>query len=90
MLAAAFANRGILFDRTGRPAKALADYRAALMLDAEAVEGPGLVDRVLYRTPEPATVAKRAEYLESQFALPPEKRVFTRPEIDAQQRMHKP
>ena len=90
VLAAAFANRGILFDRTGRPAKALADYRAALMLDAEAVEGPGLVDRVLYRTPKPATVAKRAEYLESQFALPPEKRVFTRPEIDAQQRMHKP
>ena len=89
-LAAAFANRGILFDRTGRHFRALADYRAALMLDAEAVSGPGLVDRVLYGTPEPATVAKRVEYLERQFALPPDQRVFTQPAIDAEQRMHKP
>lgn len=89
-LAAAFANRGILFDRAGRHARALADYRAALMLDAEAVSGPGVVDRVLYGTPDPASVATRADYLERQFALPPDQRIFTRPEIDARQRMHKP
>ncbi len=90
LLAAAFANRGILHDRHGRPEQALADYRRALAIDAEAVSGPGLVDRVLYGTPTPATVAKRADYLESQLKLPPEQRVLSRPEIDAGQRMHKP
>lgn len=90
LLAAAFANRGILHDRQGRPERALADYRLALAVGSDAVSGPGLVDRVLYGTPDPATVAKRADYLEGQLKLPPEKRVLSRPEIDAQQRMHKP
>lgn len=90
LLAAAHANRGILHDRAGRPERALADYRHALAVDAEAVSGPGLVDRVLYGTPDPATIAKRAGYLEAQLKLPPGRRVLTRPEIDADQRMHKP
>ena len=53
VLAGAYANRGILHDREGRFAAALADYRQALAVDAEAVEGPGLLDRVLYRQRPP-------------------------------------
>lgn len=90
VLAAAYANRGILHDRAGRYELALADYRAALKTDADALEGPGLFDKILYGTPRPATVRDRAIYLEKQLALPPEKRVLRVPEIDARQRMYKP
>ncbi len=89
-LAAAYANRGILYDRGQQPERALADYRRALAIDAGAVAGPGLVDRVLYGTPDAASVAKRVAYLEAQMGLPPEQRVLSRPEIDSRQRMHKP
>jgi len=89
-LAAAYANRGILYDRGQQPERALADYRRALAIDAAAVSGPGLVDRVLYGTPDAASVAKRVAYLEAQMRLPPEQRVLSRPEIDSRQRMHKP
>jgi tetratricopeptide (TPR) repeat protein len=89
-LAAAYANRGILRDRGGRAAEALDDYRRALQTDAGAVEGPGLIDRVLYGTPQASTVAKRASYLEAQLALPAEQRRITLPGRDAQERMHKP
>lgn len=89
-LAAAYANRGILYDRGRQPERALADYRRALAIDAAAVSGPGLVDRVLYGTPDAASVAKRVAYLEGQMRLPPERRVLNRPDIDSRQRMHKP
>ncbi|WP_316980180.1 tetratricopeptide repeat protein [Shumkonia mesophila] len=89
-LAAAYANRGILYDRGQQPERALADYRRALAIDAAAVSGPGLVDRVLYGTPDAASVAKRVAYLEGQMRLPPERRVLSRPDIDSRQRMHKP
>lgn len=89
-LASAYANRGILFDRTDRPEQALADYRAALAIDAEAVEGPGLGHRILFANARPSSVAKRALYLEQQLALPPEQRRLRDPERDARQRMHKP
>ena len=89
-LAAAFANRGILRDRAGRTTDALADYRHALQIDAGAVDGPGLIDRVLYGTPRATTVAKRASYLEAQLALPADQRRLNIPERDASQRMHKP
>lgn len=89
-LAAAYANRGILYDRGQQPERALADYRRALAIDAGAVSGPGLVDRVLYGTPDAASVARRVAYLEAQMRLPPEQRVLSRPEIDSRQRMHKP
>jgi len=88
-LAAAHANRGILYDRDRQPERALADYRRALAIDAEAVSGPGLIDRVLYGTPDAASVAKRIAYLEAQMRLPPEQRVLSRPDIDSRQRMHK-
>lgn len=89
-LAAAYADRGILHDRAGRPEQALADYRRALAIDAETVSGPGWVDKVLYGMPNPATVAKRVAYLEAQLKLPPAERVLTRPAIDARQRMYQP
>jgi tetratricopeptide (TPR) repeat protein len=90
VLAGAFANRGILYDRTGRYAEALADYRQALTIDAGAVAGPDLVHRVLYGHARPSTVEKRARYLAEQLALPAEDRVLRMPDIDARQRMYKP
>ena len=90
VLAGAYANRGILHDREGRFAAALADYRQALAVDAEAVAGPGLLDRVLYGNARPSTVAKRAAYIEWQLALPESERLLRVPELDARQRMYKP
>jgi tetratricopeptide (TPR) repeat protein len=90
VLAGAFANRGILRDRSGRHIEALADYRQALAIDAGAVDGPGLFHRILYGNTRPATVEKRARYLEQQLALPEAERRLSDPEADARQRMHKP
>jgi tetratricopeptide (TPR) repeat protein len=88
--AAAYSNRGILYDRTGQYEKALADYVQALKIDAGAVEGPSIVDKILYGNSRPATVRDRAIYLQKQLALPPEKRLLRVPEKDAEQRMFKP
>ncbi len=90
VLAGAYANRGILYDRTARYEQAVADYVQALKIDEEAVKGPGVVDKVLYVMPRPATVRDRAIYLQKQLALPEEERVLRVPENDAEQRMHKP
>ena len=88
--AAAYSNRGIIYDRTGRYEKALADYIQALKIDEGAVDGPSLIDKVIYGTPRPATVRQRAIYLTEQLALPEHQRVLRRPEKDAEQRMYKP
>jgi len=88
-LAAAYGNRGILHDRMGRYEQALADYKRALRIDFSSVEGPGIVDRILYSV-QPATIEKRAHYIQDQLKLPPEQRVLKNAEIDAKQRMHKP
>lgn len=90
VLAGAYANRGILYDRTARHEQALADYIQALRIDAEAVKGPGIVDKVLHVMPRAATVRDRAVYLQQQLALPEEERLLRLPEKDAEQRMHKP
>lgn len=90
VLAGAYANRGILYDREGRFAAALADYRQALAVDAAAVGGPGLLDRILYGNARPSTVAARATYIERQLALPESERLLRVPELDARQRMYKP
>jgi len=90
VLAGAYANRGILYDRTERYEKALADYSQALKIDDGAVEGPDLVHRILYGRSRPATVRKRAEYLQQQLALPEAERLMRVPEIDSEQRMYKP
>ena len=88
--AAAYTNRGILYDRTSRYEKALADYIEDLKIDEGAVDGPSLIDKVIYGTPRPATVRQRAIYLSEQFALPEHERVLRIPEKDAEQRMYKP
>lgn len=90
VLAGAYANRGILYDRTNRHEKALADYVQAIKTDEGAIEGPNIFHKVLYGNSRPATIAKRAEYIASQLALPEEERVLRNPELDAAQRMHKP
>ena len=90
VLAGAFANRGILRDRSGRYGEALLDYRRALSIDAGTVEGPGLFHKILYGNATPSTIAKRADYIERQLALPEDQRLLRVPELDARQRMHKP
>jgi tetratricopeptide (TPR) repeat protein len=90
VLAGAFANRGILRDRSGRYGEALLDYRQALSIDAGAVEGPGLFHKILYGNATPSTIAKRADYIERQLALPEDQRLLRVPALDARQRMHKP
>ena len=89
-LAAAYANRGILHDRMGRYEKALADYIEAMKVDEGAVDGPSLIDKVIYGTPRPATIRQRAIYIGQQLALPAHKRLLRIPEKDAEQRMYKP
>jgi tetratricopeptide (TPR) repeat protein len=89
-LAAAYANRGIVHDRTEKYEKALADYIKALETDQGALSGPGLVDKIIYGTPNPATVRDRAIYIKKQLALPEIERRLRAPHIDQKQRMHKP
>ena len=90
VLAAAFANRGIVFDRTGKYEKAFADYIEALRTDEGAIDEPGLIHQVLYGIPDPSSVRKRAVYLQGQLKLPPDQRLMRVPEIDDKQRMRKP
>ncbi|MBK8907818.1 MAG: tetratricopeptide repeat protein [Rhodospirillales bacterium] len=88
-LAAAYANRGILYDRMGEFEKALANYILALRVDAEAVSGPDIFDKILYEA-RPSSIEARAKYLDEQLQLPEDQRILRVPEIDARQRMHKP
>jgi tetratricopeptide (TPR) repeat protein len=90
VLAAAYANRGILNDRQGRHEQALEDYIQSMKIDFETVEGPGVVDKILYNVDKWSSVKERAVYLHEQFQLPEDQRVLRMPELDAQQRMHKP
>lgn len=90
VLAGAYANRGILYDRTNRHEEALADYIQALKTDEGAIKGPNIFHRILYGNSRPATIAKRAEYIATQLTLPEEERVLRIPDLDATQRMHKP
>ena len=89
-LAAAHANRGILYDLTDRHEQALGDYVEALRIDEGAVDGPSLFDKILYNTPRPSTVRDRARYIYEQLQLPESQRVMRMPERDAQERMYKP
>ena len=96
--AGAYANRGTMYNRMGcRPGgttqhfeKALADYIQALKIDEGAVEGPSLIDKVIYGTPRPSTIRLRAIYMQEQLALPESRRILCLPEKDAEQRMYKP
>lgn len=89
-LAAAFANRGILYDRLGEHKKALADYKKAIELDEEILEGPGFLWRFMRNIDEkPPSVKDRAAYLEAELAKPEEERLLRVPEEDEKQRMYK-
>jgi tetratricopeptide (TPR) repeat protein len=88
-LAVAYANRGNVHDREGRYEKALDDYVMSLRIDADVVDGPGLVDKIVH-DPRPSTVRKRARYIYEQLKLPETERVLSIPELDARQRMYKP
>lgn len=96
--AGAYANRGTLYNRMGcRPGgttqhfeKALADYIQALKIDEGAIDGPSLIDKVIYGTPRPSTIRLRAIYMQEQLALPKSRRILCQPEKDAEQRMYKP
>ena len=90
VLAAAYANRGIVHDREARYQKALDDYVMSLKTDEGAVSGPDLVHKILYGNSRPSTVRNRARYIDQQLKLPPEKRRMRIPEIDKKQRMYKP
>lgn len=89
-LAAAYANRGIVNDRQEKYEAALEDYVEALRVDEGAVEGPGVVHKVLYGTERASSVRDRAIYIYEQLQLPEDERLLRIPELDAQQRMHKP
>ena len=89
-LAAAYANRGIIKDRSEKYKEALQDYIKALEIDHEAVAGPGLGHKIIYMINKPSSVRDRAQYIFEQLQLPIEKRVLKIPESDREQRMHKP
>lgn len=89
-LAAAYANRGIVKDRTEQYEEALKDYIKALEIDHEAIAGPGLGHKIIYMINKPSSVRDRAQYIHEQLQLPPNERVLKIPEADEEQRMHKP
>jgi len=89
-LAAAYANRGIIKDRTKDYEGALKDYIKALGIDDEAVAGPGLGTIILNYKFKSSSVRDRALYLNEQLQLPENERVLSIQELDEGQVMHKP
>ena len=89
-LAAAYANRGIIKDRSQDYEGALQDYIKALGIDHEAVAGPGLGTIILNYKFKSSSVKDRALYLNDQLQLPEEDRVLSIKELDEGQVMHKP
>ena len=89
-LAAAYANRGIIKDRSKNYDGALKDYIKALGIDHEAVAGPGLGTIILNYKFKSSSVRERALYLNEQLQLPEEERVLSIQELDDGHVMHKP
>ena len=89
-LAASYANRGIIKDRTQDYEGALQDYIKALGIDHVAVAGPGLGTIILNYKFKSSSVRERALYLNEQLQLPEEERVLRIKELDEGQVMHKP
>ena len=89
-LAAAYANRGIIEDRSENYEAALKDYVKALGIDYEAVAGPGLGTIILNYKFKSSSVKERALYLNEQLQLPEDKRVLKIEKLDEGQVMHKP
>ncbi len=89
VLAAAYANRGIVHDRESRFEDALEDYVSALRVDDGAVSGPGLFYKILH-DPQPSTVRDRARYIWEQLQKPEDERLMHDPKRDNRQRLYKP
>jgi len=89
-LAAAYANRGIIKDRSENYEEALKDYAKALGIDHVAVAGPGLGTIILNYKFKSSSVKERALYLNEQLQLPEDERVLKIEKLDAGQVMHKP
>lgn len=89
-LAAAYANRGIIKDRSEDYKGALRDYVKALGIDHESVAGPGLGTIILNYKFKSSSVKERALYLNEQLQLPENERVLKIEELDEGQVMHKP
>ena len=89
-LAAAYANRGIIKDRSENYEEALKDYVKALGIDHVAVAGPGLGTIILNYKFKSSSVKERALYLNEQLQLPEDERVLKIEKLDAGQVMHKP
>ena len=89
-LAAAYANRGIIKDRSKNYQGALEDYIRALGIDHDAVAGPGLGTIILNYKFKSSSVKERALYHNDQLQLPEEERVLSIKELDEGQVMHKP
>jgi len=89
-LAAAYANRGIIKDRSKDYKGALEDYIKALGIDHVAVAGPGLGTIILNYKFKSSSVKERALYLNDQLQLPEEERILSIKELDEGQVMHKP
>ena len=89
-LAAAYANRGIIEDRSENYEAALKDYVKALGIDHESVAGPGLGTIILNYKFKSSSVKERALYLNEQLQLPEDERVLSIKELDEGQVMHKP
>ena len=89
-LAAAYANRGIIKDRSENYEEALKDYVKALGIDHEAVAGPGLGTIILNYKFKSSSVKERALYLNKQLQLSEDERVLKIEELDEGQVMHKP
>ena len=89
-LAAAYANRGIIKDRSEDYNGALKDYVKALGIDHDAVAGPGLGTVILNYKFKSSSVRERALYLNEQLQLPENERILKIEELDEGQVMHKP
>jgi len=89
-LAAAYANRGIIKDRSENYEGALKDYVKALGIDHEAVAGPGLGTIILNYKFKSSSVKERALYLNEQLQLPEDERILKIEKLDEGQVMHKP
>ena len=89
-LAAAYANRGIVKDRTKDYKGALKDYIKALGIDDKAVAGPGLGTIILNYKFKSSSVRERALYLNEQLQLPEDERVLRIQKLDEGQVMYKP
>lgn len=89
VLAAAYANRGILHDRRAEYSQALDDYIRSIQVDEGAVDGPGVIHEILYGY-KPSTIRDRARYIYEQLQIPEAERLLSIPEKDETQRMYKP